>query len=69
MLNGPVFSRFPDELQEHSRAFDAELASALENAAPMLPGEQLDVRTTVADIHAQLTKATQNSSHRQLADR
>ncbi|MEC4749437.1 FUSC family protein [Methylomicrobium sp. Wu6] len=57
LLGGLQLGKLPDALQEHSRAFDAELARALENAALMLHGEQLETRTTVADIHAQLTQS------------
>lgn len=57
LLGGPQFNSFPEELQKHSHAFDAELASALENAALMLRGQQPETRTTVAAIHAQLTRS------------
>jgi multidrug resistance protein MdtO len=54
LLSGQQFSRFPDELQVHSRAFDAALASDLESAARVLQGEPLEARTEAADIHALL---------------
>jgi multidrug resistance protein MdtO len=57
LLSGQQFSSFPDELQQHSRAFDAVLASALENAAQVLQGEQQEVRTEAAGIHALLKQS------------
>jgi multidrug resistance protein MdtO len=57
LLNGQQFSSFPDELQEHSRTFDAALTSALENAALVLQGQQQEPRIEVADIHAQLKQS------------
>ncbi len=63
LLSGQQFSSFPDELQQHSRAFDAALASALENAALVLQGEQQETRTEVADIHA-LLKHSYTEHHR-----
>jgi multidrug resistance protein MdtO len=63
LLSGQQFSSFPDELQEHSRTFDAALASALENAALVLQGRQQESRTEVADIHAQL-KQSYTEHHR-----
>lgn len=57
LLSGLQFSSFPEELQKHSRAFDAELAHALENAALLLQGEPLETQTSVAVIHAQLTQS------------
>ncbi len=63
LLSGQQFSSFPDELQQHSRAFDAALASALENAALVLQGEQQETRTEVADIHA-LLKQSYTEHHR-----
>jgi hypothetical protein len=49
LLSGQQFSSFPDELQQHSRAFDASLAVALENSALVLEGERQLSRTEVAD--------------------
>lgn len=57
LLSGQQFSSFPDELQEHSRAFDAVLAIALENTALVLQGEQQETCTEVADIHALLKQS------------
>jgi multidrug resistance protein MdtO len=63
LLSGQQFSSFPDELQEHSRTFDAALTSALENAALVLQGQQQEPQTEVADIHAQL-KQSYTEHHR-----
>jgi hypothetical protein len=63
LLSGPQFSSFPDELLQHSRAFDAALTSALENAASVLQGEQQETRAEVADIHA-LLKQRYTEHHR-----
>lgn len=63
LLSGQQFSSFPDELQDHSRTFDAALATELENAALVLKGEQLKTRTDVADIHA-LLKQSYTEHHR-----
>ncbi|MGZ5030355.1 MAG: FUSC family protein [Methylobacter sp.] len=63
LLSGQQFSSFPDELQEHSRTFDAALASALENAALVLQGQQQEPQIEVADIHAQL-KQSYTEHHR-----
>jgi len=63
LLSGQQFSSFPDELQEHSRAFDAALTSALENAALVLQGRQQETRTEAADIHA-LLKQSYTEHHR-----
>ncbi|MDD5276591.1 MAG: FUSC family protein [Methylovulum sp.] len=63
LLSGQQFSSFPDELQQHSRAFDTALASALENAALVLQGEQQETRIEVADIHA-LLKERYTDYHR-----
>jgi len=63
LLSGPQFSSFPDELLQHSSAFDAALTSALENAAGVLQGEQQETRTEVADIHA-LLKQRYTEHHR-----
>ena len=63
LLSGPQFSSFPDELLQHSSAFDAALTSALENAAGILQGEQQDTRTEIADIHA-ILKQRYKEHHR-----
>jgi multidrug resistance protein MdtO len=63
LLSGQQFSSFPDELQEHSRTFDAALTSALENAALVLQGQQQEPQAEVADIHAQL-KQSYTEHHR-----
>jgi hypothetical protein len=63
LLSGQQFNSFPDELQSHSRAFDAALTSDLENAALALQGEQQEIRTEVADIHA-LLKQSYTEHHR-----
>jgi multidrug resistance protein MdtO len=57
LLSGQQFNSFPDELQQHSRAFDAALASELENAAIVLQGERHEPRTEAADIHALLKQS------------
>jgi uncharacterized membrane protein YccC len=62
LLSGQQFNNFPDELQKHSRAFDAALTTDLENAALMLQDEQQETQTKVADIHAQL-KQTYRKHH------
>ncbi|QFY41476.1 FUSC family protein [Candidatus Methylospira mobilis] len=51
LLGGPQFNRFPDALREKSRAFDIELATALENAALALQGAQPETWSAVADTH------------------
>jgi len=63
LLSGQQFSSFPDELQQHSRTFDAALTSALENAALVLQGQQRETLTEVADIHA-LLKQSYTQHHR-----
>jgi multidrug resistance protein MdtO len=63
LLSGQQFNSFPDELQQHSRAFDAALTSDLENAALVLHGEQKETRTKVADIH-ELLKQSYTEHHR-----
>jgi hypothetical protein len=57
LLSGQQFSSFPDELQKHSRAFDAVLATALENTALVLQGERHDAATEVTSIHAFLKQS------------
>lgn len=57
LLSGQQFSSFPDELQKHSRAFDAVLATALENTALVLQGERHEAATEVANIHAFLKQS------------
>ena len=54
LMSGQQFSRFPEELQQHSRAFDASLATALEHAARVLQGEHQESRSEVADSQARL---------------
>jgi hypothetical protein len=63
LLSGQQFGNFPDELQQHSRAFDAALTSALENTALILQGRQPESQTGVADIHA-LLKQSYTEHHR-----
>ncbi len=63
LLSGQQFSSFPDELQQHSRAFDAALASALENAALVLQGQRQETWAKLADIHRQL-KQSYSEHHR-----
>ena len=48
LLSGQQFSHFPDELQQHSRAFDASLATALEHTAQVLQGERQAIRAEIA---------------------
>lgn len=57
LLSGQQFARFPDALQQHSRAFDAALASELENAALALQGEQREIRTEAAAVYARLQQS------------
>jgi uncharacterized membrane protein YccC len=54
LLSGPQFSSFPDELLQHSSAFDTALTNAMENSAFVLQGEQQETLAEVADIHALL---------------
>lgn len=63
LLSGQQFSRFPEELQQYSRAFDAALTSALENAARVLQGEPQVARTEASDIHT-LLKQSYTEHHR-----
>jgi uncharacterized membrane protein YccC len=63
LLSGQQFNSFPDKLQQHSRAFDAALASGLENAAFVLQGEQQEPLTKVAGIH-ELLKQSYTEHHR-----
>ncbi|WP_374089519.1 FUSC family protein [Methylomicrobium lacus] len=63
LLSGQQFSRFPDELQQYSRAFDAALANDLENAARVLQGEPQEAGMEAADIHA-LLKQSYTEHHR-----
>jgi len=63
LLSGQQFSSFPDELQLHSRTFDAALASALENAALVLQGQRQETWAELADIHRQL-KQSYSEHHR-----
>jgi len=63
LLSGQQFSSFPDELQQHSRAFDTALASALENAALVLQGQRQETWAELADIHRQL-KQSYSEHHR-----
>jgi len=63
LLSGQKFSSFPDELQQHSRTFDAALASALENAALVLQGQRQETWAELADIHRQL-KQSYSEHHR-----
>ncbi len=57
LLSGQQFRHFPDELQEHSRAFDAALAAALEHAALVLQGEQPQTRSEVVDSQSRLQQS------------
>ena len=57
LLSGQQFSSFPDELQQHSRAFDAVLANAIENTALVLQGEHQETWGEVADTHALLKQS------------
>ncbi len=57
LLSGQQFSSFPDELQQHSRAFDASLETALEYSALVLEGERQVSRTEVADKQLHLKQS------------
>ncbi|MGD0961270.1 MAG: FUSC family protein [Methylomonas sp.] len=57
LLSGQQFSSFPDELQQHSRAFDASLATALEYSALLLEGERQASRTEIADKQLRLKQS------------
>jgi uncharacterized membrane protein YccC len=57
LLSGQRFSHFPDELQQLSRAFDAELANALEYAARLLQGEQAGNRIELAKHQIRLQQS------------
>jgi len=63
LLSGQQFSRFPDELQHYSRAFDAALASDLESAARVLQGEPQEAWMEAADIHALLKQSYTEHHH------
>ncbi|PPD49595.1 MAG: FUSC family protein [Methylobacter sp.] len=63
LLSGQQFSSFPDELQQYSRAFDAALASELENAALTLQDGQQETKAEAADIHG-LLKQSYTEHHR-----
>jgi uncharacterized membrane protein YccC len=63
LLSGQQFSNFPEELQAHSRAFDASLATALENTALILQGDRPEYWIKIADIHA-LLKQSYTEHHR-----
>jgi len=63
LLSGQQFSSFPDQLQQHSRTFDAALASALENASLVLQGQRQETWAELADIHRQL-KQSYSEHHR-----
>lgn len=63
LLSGQQFSSFPDELQQHSRSFDAALASALEDAALVLQGRRQETWAELAGIHRQL-KQSYSEHHR-----
>ncbi|MDD4913487.1 MAG: FUSC family protein [Methylococcales bacterium] len=54
LLSGQRFSDFPEELQQHSRAFDASLATALENAARVLQGEIPEIGGNIAESRERL---------------
>ena len=56
LFSGPQFSSFPEELLEHSNAFDKALTIALKNAADTLQGEQQKPQTEIVNIHALLKK-------------
>lgn len=57
LLSGQQFSSFPEELQQHSCAFDTALATALENTALVLQGEPQKPWTQIADVHALLKQS------------
>ena len=57
LLSGQQFSSFPEELQQHSRAFDTALATVLENTALVLQGEPQKPWTQIADVHALLKQS------------
>jgi hypothetical protein len=57
LLSGQQFSHFPIELQQHSRAFDVALATALEYSAQVLEGERSASRAEVADKQLQLKQS------------
>ena len=56
LFSGPQFSNFPEELLEHSNAFDKALTTTLENAANTLQGKQHEPQTDIINIHALLKK-------------
>lgn len=57
LLSGQQFSHFPEELQQHSRAFDASLATALEHAAQILQGDQQAIHSEVAKSQERLQQS------------
>jgi multidrug resistance protein MdtO len=63
LLSGQQFNSFPDELQKHSRDFDAALTNDLESAALVLQSEQPENRIKIADIH-KLLKQSYKEHHR-----
>ncbi|MGJ0486446.1 MAG: FUSC family protein [Methylomicrobium sp.] len=63
LLSGQQFTRFPDQLQAYSRAFDAALSRALESAAQVLQGEPQETRTDFGGLYA-LLKQSYTEHHR-----
>jgi len=54
LLSGQQFSQFPEQLQHHSRVFDAALATALEHAALLLQGEHPENRAELTESQERL---------------
>ncbi|MGZ5052639.1 MAG: FUSC family protein [Methylobacter sp.] len=57
LLSGQQFGDFPVALQQHSRAFDAALALALEQSGEILQGERRDSAKQVSEFQAQLKRS------------
>ena len=57
LLSGQQFSQFPETLQFLSRAFDTSLATALENTAQVLQGEQQENRASLAENQQNLEQS------------
>ncbi|MGJ0428641.1 FUSC family protein [Methylobacter sp.] len=66
LLSGQQFDHFPAALQQHSRAFDAALALALEQSAEILQGGRRDSAKQVSEFQAQLKQSY--IAHHQVAD-
>lgn len=57
LLSGQQFGGFPDDLQQHSGAFDKALTTALEHIAGILQGKRPEMRAEIADSQARLQQS------------